>query len=151
VRIAVEDQLVVAADLVDVDQRLVEAADLFAEELEAEVVFADDERAGAGVDQKLSAGGVQVGDRVLVIEPPGDQFLVVPEVFADRQARGQVADANEVFGLIDRAGLEIAGFVEDVVCGQQGLEVAGVDLAVAQEGDRIVQRPAYRGCGRRSR
>ena len=102
--VAVEDQFVVSAHLVHIDQRLAEPADLRGEQFQAEVVLADDERASAGVDQNLCAGGVQIGDRVLVIQPAGDQLLVVPQIFADRQARrSMVADSDKVLGLV-RAG-----------------------------------------------
>ena len=37
-----------------------EAADLFAEQLQPEVVLADDERAGGRVDQEFGAGGVEI-------------------------------------------------------------------------------------------
>ena len=67
-------------------------------------------------------GGVEIGDRILVIQPSLDQLFVVPQILADRQARGRVqriADAYEILGLVRRAGLEIATLVEDVVRRQE--------------------------------
>ena len=52
--VAVEDQLVIAADLVDVDQRLAEAPHLCGEQFEAELVLADHERRRAEVEQNLA-------------------------------------------------------------------------------------------------
>ena len=96
--VAVEDQFVVAADLVDIDKRLPETFDLRRKKLEAKSMLADHERRSAGVDQNLRAGGVQIGDGVAVIEPARDQFFVVPQVFADREPRGQSvgADLDEI-------------------------------------------------------
>src|SRR5205814_7170656 len=134
-------QLIVSADLVDVDEWLAESANLRAEKLDAERMLADGERRGAEVEENLGASGVQVGDRVLVIQSPRDQLLVVPEILADGEAGGDVecvADFDEVFGFVGRARLEIAALVEHVVRRQKRLEVLADDLTVTTDTDGVV-------------
>jgi len=105
-------------------------------------VFADDEGGGAGVDENFRAGGVELGDGVLMVETARDHLFVVPEVFADGEADDLIVDAGEIFVLAQGAGFEIAAFVENVVGRQEGFEMAAEDGAVAEKSDGIVEGAA---------
>ncbi len=111
--VAVEDEFVVGADLVDVDEGFVEGLGLGGEELEAEIVLAHDERRSRAVDEDVCAGLAEVGDGVLVVEATGDQSLVVPKVLADGDAELEAVEGDDVARR--GGGLEVAGLVEDVV------------------------------------
>jgi hypothetical protein len=91
--VAVEDQLVIAPDLVDVDQRLAELLHL--RRTVPGGTHACRPRTGwRCVDQNLRPGGVQIGDGILMIEPAGDQLFIVPQILADAQAADLVADRD---------------------------------------------------------
>jgi hypothetical protein len=113
--VAVEDQLIISADLVHDDQRRAVALGLRAEQLDAKLRFVHHERRSADVEKHLRAGGVEVGDRIAFVQAPLDQPLVVPEVLANRQTDRLIADAHEVSRLAGDARLEIAALVEHVV------------------------------------
>ncbi len=134
--VAVEDEFVVAADLVDVGDGEVPAASLVGEEFVAVVVFSEYEGGGGDVEEELGAGVGECGDGVEVVEGAFEEFLIVPEVFADGDADGDVVDGGE-FDI--GAGLEVAGFVEDVVGGEEGFAAASEDLAVGDDGDGVVE------------
>jgi hypothetical protein len=59
-------------------------------------VLIDDERAGGAVDEDLGAGGIELLDRVLMVEPAGDEPLVVPEVLADADAEVDALDIDDL-------------------------------------------------------
>ena len=114
--VAVKHEFIIAADLIDIDQRTAELPDLRRKKLKAKFVFVDDEGRRAGIDHYFRAGGVERGNRVLMIQAAGDHLFVVPKILANRNAGGQLTKPNEIGSLISRARLEIAALVKYVVC-----------------------------------
>jgi len=137
--VAVEDEFVVAADLVDVDDGKVPAFGLEGEEFVAVFVFSQDEGGGGDVEEEVGAGFGEGFDGVEVVEGAFDEFFIVPEVFADGDAERLIVDESD-FRVW--AGLEVAGFVEDVVGGEEGFEAFGEDFSIADDGDGVVEGSA---------
>ncbi len=118
--VTVEDEFVVGADLVDVDDGHVPAFGLVAEELVAVGIFAEDEGRCGDVEEDFSFRWLRRGarDGVEMIERALQELFIVPEVLADGDADGVIVDGRD-FGI--GAGLEVAGFVEDIVGGEEAL------------------------------
>ena len=123
---AVEDQLVLAADRVAErdEARVVARAD--AQHLLALAVLADVERRGRDVGDELRAGEREVGR--------GRAGL--PDVLADRRADQDVAEAQQEQVA---AGREVAVLVEDAVVRQVALAVDAADLAVGEDVAGVVE------------
>ena len=124
------------------------------EQLQPKRVLAHDERRSAGVDQHLRPGGVQVGDRVLVIQPARrSSSRRSTDLRRSTSPTITSPTLHQVAPLAERPGLKIAALIEHVVRRQQRLEMPADDLPVAQQRDRVVQRPADRArcCARRNR
>src|SRR5690606_9620798 len=98
--VSVEDQLIVPADLINIDQRLVELPNLRGEQLGAEIMLSNNNGGRAAVNHHLGAGLMEIGNGVVVIEAARVQALVVPEILADRQAHKDVADPDELVSLV---------------------------------------------------
>ena len=135
--VAVEDEFVVSADLVDVDDGEVPALGLEAEEFVAVFVFAEDEGGGGDVEKEFGAGAGECADGIEVVEGAFDEFFVIPEVFADGDADRMVIERGD-FGVGD-GGFEVTGFVEDVVGGEEGFESLGDYFAIADDGHGIAE------------
>src|SRR5256885_11589449 len=94
-RRAVEEELVVAADLVDVDERRAVAAGDAREELLARLPPASGGRRRRNVEEDLGALARQLVDRVLAVEPRAANLVVEPEVLADRDAGAHARDLHD--------------------------------------------------------
>ena len=123
-RAAVEDELVLSADLVDVRERHARLGRAHPRELETMRELLDLEGRSVGDEQQLRAALRQVG---------GDR--VEPDVFADRKAQ---ADVPERHRLRQRAGLEDALLIEDAVVRQLVLE-AQLSASVCDQRHGVVQ------------
>ncbi len=121
---AVEHQLVLAADLVQIDHRQAGFHGAFARQFQPLVDLAEFERRAVGDDQQFGARAGQ-----------GLGHGGKPDVLADRQAQSQPAKDHR---LGQRSGGEDALFVEDAVIGQFVLGADGLDLTVRQQIDRVM-------------
>ena len=135
--VAVEDQLVLPADEVDVGQHRAGLAGPLLAQREADVVLV-----------ALVGGGVEHGeDGTARLAGPGDGAAVLPQVLADRDRHVDAVDGDDERGV---AGHEVAGLVEDPVVGQVVLDVAGDDLAVADDRGGVDGRAARPAGGERA-
>ena len=128
-RPAVEHQLVLATDLVDVDDRRVRIRCTGRQHPFAFDALARVERRGVDVDADLGAGGSLFGD--------GPERA--PDVLADRDADLDAADDEQLqrIGLVARR--EVAGLVEHRRVRQQPLAVRADDLAVGAHRGGVVE------------
>ncbi len=132
--VAVEDELVLPADQVHVGQHRAGLAGPLLAEGEAHVVLVS-----------LVGRGVQHGEHGRArLAGPGDGAAVLPQVLADGDGHIDAVDGHDERGV---AGHEVAGLVEHAVVGEVVLDVAGEDLAVADDGCRV-DRCATRSAGR---
>src|SRR5436309_5321608 len=134
---AVEQQFVVAADLIHIDERRVEAAGDLRKQLVARFPLAGVERGGGDIqkDARLLPG--QLIDRVVAVELDAQDLVVEPVVLADGDADARPRDVRR----LHRSGrLEVAQFVEDVVSRQQRFVLLLQDLAVLGDDRAVVQR-----------
>jgi len=140
---AVEDQLVVAADGVAVDDRALHALRGVLDQLGAHRTLALVPGTRGKVQDQVAAGGREGLDRVgATVEQARADRGMIPDVLADRQA-----DATS-FKFHDSGlggGLKIAVLVKDVVRGKQGLARHGQDLSLLAEGRRVQERAAKAG------
>ena len=123
---AVEDQLVLAADGVAERDEARVVARARAQHLLALAVLADVERRRGDVRDELRAGEREVGRG-----RPG-----LPDVLADRQADEHVAEAQQEEVAARR---EVAVLVEDAVVRQVALAVDAAHLAVGEHEARVVE------------
>ena len=125
---AVEHQLVLPADLVDVDQRQAALGDARDRDVEPHVVLVAPVGRAVRHDQDLGAGLGQALDHVL--------GRPTPDVLADRDADPHAAE-------IDRAGhrprREHALLVEHAVVRQIDLEAHGRDRAAVEQAIGVVE------------
>ncbi len=128
-RAAVEHQLVLAADLVDVHQRGVRVGGPGGEHPLAVRRLAEVVGRGVDVDGELGAAGGLFGER-----PVG-----APDVLADADAHLDATDEVELHrvGLVPRR--EVASLVEDGVVGQEALAVGADHPATAADRRRVEQ------------
>ena len=121
---AVEDQLVLAAALVDIDERQAGLDDAGERHLLADIGLVLPVGRAVGRDQHLGAGlGQALRD------------LLEPDVLADRQAEPQPTEADRTR---QRSDLEDAKLVEDAVVGQFDLVAQRLDLATVEQRDGVV-------------
>ena len=130
---AIEHQLVLAADLVAVDQRQAGLGDPRDREVEAHVRLVVLVGRAVGHDQDLGAG---------LLEPLGD--VLGPHVLAHHAADAQLPAARqrERHRPGDRAGGEHALLVEHAVIGQIVLVARGHDPAAGEQQHRVVELAA---------
>ena len=128
-RAAVEHQLVLTADLVDVDERRVAVGRPRGEHPLAVGGLASVVRRGVDVDGEL---GTAVGLH-------GERSIGAPDVLADADADVDATDHEQLerIGLV--AGSEVAGLVEHRVVGQQTLAVGAEHAAVGAHGGGVEQ------------
>src|SRR5262249_22433486 len=129
-RRAVEYELVLAADLVDMDQRHAALGHAGDGKVEAHVVLVARIGRAVGHDHQLGAGLGKAFNHVLVVAPFG------PDIFADRNADAHAAE-------IDRTGRrprrEDASFVEHAIIRQVHLPTHGSDGAAVEQAIRVVE------------
>ena len=140
-RVAVEDQLVVAADLIEVEKRHAMACRVLADHVAPDGRLAHLEGTRRDVHEQVHALGRQVGDRIPGIEPPRPEGRVVPCLLAHREAQAMALEHQRSDVL---SGLEVAVFVEDVVRGQQRLAVAAHNFTAVTQDRRVEERLAAR-------
>ena len=97
-RMAVEDQLVVAADLIQIEKWAAVLDCLLPNHLAPEARLAHRERARRDVDEDAGAGRGELGDRIAGVEPLRPESRVVPDLLADGHAE---PDALERIGSTD--------------------------------------------------
>ncbi|HEX8582092.1 MAG TPA: nitrilase-related carbon-nitrogen hydrolase, partial [Acidimicrobiales bacterium] len=130
-RVAVEDELVLAADLVAVDDRGPRLGRPAADQRQAQVVLGPLVGRGVGGDDEVHPG--LAGDAA--------RAALDPEVLADGQRDVHpVQPHDRQLG----AGHEVAGLVEDAVVGQVPLVIADDDLAAVQQRGRVARGAAPR-------
>ena len=148
---AVEDEGVVAADLVDHDDEGTVTASDGGEHVPAKVALAAPEGRGGDVEDDARVDGDGVGqdgplahefvDRVDGVEAARPEALVIPRVLADGDGEGLAVEHGE--GLVG-GGLEVTLLVEDVVEGEQHFLLEEGDAAVGEEGGDVARMLA---CG----
>src|SRR5437667_7452214 len=109
---AVEDKLIVAAGLVDINQRQMEMAGRGAEHGAAKRALLHVVGRSVDADQQTGASIGKLLHGIAAIEAALPILLVVPDVFADRKRRLGSANLN---GKLLLGGLEVARLVENVV------------------------------------
>ena len=127
---AVEHQFVLAADLIDVNERQSRLGDARDADVEPHVDLIAPVRRTVGHDKDFGAGLGQALDDILVIAPVG------PGVLADRQAEPHAAKADRPG---HRAGGKDALLVEHAVIRQVDLETDGVDAAAGEQRIGIIE------------
>ena len=127
---AIEHQLVLAAQLVQIDQRQAGFDDARGGDVEAGIQFRTLEGGAIRHQQDFRAGFLQALDD-----------FRRPDILADRHAE---ADAAEIHRPRQRPRLEYALFVEHAIVRQVVFEAQRLHLAAIQQGNRIVQLLAFR-------
>jgi len=138
---AVEHEIVVSTDLVDVDERDTMSGHLPAKQFDSKILLSHDEGRGGDVDQQFGAGLYEGLDRVGTVDAPPTELFIVPEVLADREANGDLPPTQRQTcdgDFISR--LEVTEFVEDIVGREQMLGVRGDDAAMCADGRRVAER-----------
>ena len=82
--------------------------------------------------------------RVVLVQRPLPEFLIVPRILADRDRQPHT---HELADLLLARRLEIARFVKHVICRQQHLRLLESNLAALDQRRRIHRRPS-RSCRR---
>ncbi len=127
----IEDQRVVAADLIDVNDRAVVVDSCGTKHTKAKEAFFDGERRSGNVDENASALLDQFGDGVAGVHRRGPERFVVPDVFANGDAELLLVETVDVLFV---ARLKIAGFVEDIVGRKKHLGLFEDDAAFMDQG-----------------
>ncbi len=125
---AVEHQLVLTADLVDVDDRHAALGGARRQGRLALGLLAEVERRGVEVEHQPRTGRARRGHR-----------LGVPDVLADAQRHRHPGDIHHA-GRV--AGVEVALLVEHLVVGQLALEVAHPQRAVLDQPAGVIASPS---------
>ena len=127
---AVEDELVLAADLVDIDDRQVAFGHARDRDVEPDIVLVAPIGRAVGHHQKLRAGLRQRLDDILVVAPVG------PDVFADRNPEAHAAK-------VDRAGRrprsKHATLVEHAIVRQVDFQAHGGNRAAVEQAAAVVE------------
>ena len=136
----VEDEIVIAAELVHVRDRQTMFQRHAAEHLLAPAMFAGGERRCRHVQDHADAGGRELIDRIVMVAAPLPEVAIVPDVLADADPDPRAGDVEELRAVVR---LEVAVLVEDVVGGQQGFPESLIDAAVAQQHGAVEQGPSF--------
>ncbi len=146
---AIEDELVLAADLVDIDQRDAALGHAGDRDVETHLVLVTGVRRSVGHDHQLGARLAEAFHYVFVVTPFG------PNVLTDRKAD---AHASEIDGTGRRPGREQPPFVKHAVIREVHLQPHGgndaaveqaicvVELAAIEPGRPDQQRRTAAGC-----
>src|SRR5579863_879671 len=127
---AVENEAVIAANLIDVDDGDFVMAREGAQHVSAEIAFVEIVGRGRNIDKDSSSLPDQFGDGIALVEALRPKLFVVPTILANGDAE-LLAGVFEI-GLRAR-GLEIAGLIENVVSGEKHFALAEGDFAVAKK------------------
>ena len=131
---AVEHQFVLAAELIDIDQRQAGFGDAGHHDIEADFALVAPIGRAVGHDQDFGAGLGETLDDVLVVAPVG------PGVLADRQAEPHAA---EIHRPRQRPGSEDALLVEHAVIRQIDLEAQRLDAAAGEQRIGVVELAVF--------
>src|SRR5690606_8384009 len=132
----IEDELVVAADLVHVEEAAAVRHRLLRDHPPPQVGLVGREGTGRDVDEQVDVLIGQLLDRIAVVEPARPEVAVVPDVLADRHAEPRALEDDRLDG---GGRLEVAVLVEDVVGRQQRLRAARHDPPATAERRGVVQ------------
>ena len=91
---AVENQTVIPADLIDIDDRACVMAREGAQHVDAEIALVDRVGRGGNIDDNFGALGDQFGYGVAFVERLGPEIFVIPDIFADRDSQLLPPSAN---------------------------------------------------------
>ena len=119
--VAVEDQFVIAADKIAVDQRNAVFGCDATEHVVAQLFLAEMVRRRGNIQEQARARFHQIHNRISLVVGDAAVILVVPNVLADRQAQLVPAEFGNRVGV---GWLEITVLVEHVVRRQESLEAA---------------------------
>jgi hypothetical protein len=139
-RMAVEDQLVVAAHLVHVQERPLVLDGLLSNHVASQCGLAHRERARRQIHEHIDARARELRHGVASVEAAGPELGVVPDFLAHRYAK---AHAPEQHRLNRSTRLEVPVFIEDVVSRQQRLVVMRGNAPVVAEHGRVEKRLAF--------
>ena len=131
---SVEDQAVVAADLIHHRNRNLVLARDRGQHVAAHFAFADPERRRGNVQNNVAARAYQRVDRIHRVQAFGPEELIVPGIFADGKRHAASAEGKQILAFCRS---EIAHLVEHVVSGQKHLRLQKRDFAVLQQRRRI--------------
>ncbi|TPW13631.1 MAG: hypothetical protein FD129_1237 [bacterium] len=141
---SIEDQAVVAADQVHVDDRETMLHGDLAEHLLAQAPLPPRIGGGRQVDQEPGPFLRDGLDGVRAIAARAARVLVIPDVLADRHADRLGLEPREGDG---RRRLEVAILVEDIVVRKQGLPMNGNHLAAPDHPGLVEERLSRVGVG----
>ena len=137
---AIKDEIVVAAELVDAGDKDVVTFGVTSENVTVFLTLAHDKWTCAGAENDLCAACNQRINRIndIAVAITKACVLTFPEIFANGEtdARASVRSWN-IERDRTRARLEVAVFVEDVVRRQELLVIAGEKFAVAEGQQRV--------------
>ena len=134
-RSAIEHQLILASDLVGIDERQIAFGDARDRDVEPNLLLVVRVRRAVGHDKQLCTGLGETLDHVLVVAPLG------PDVLADRHAD---AHAAEVDGTRGRARRKQAALVEHAIVGQVHLHAHRRDGAAVEQAAGVVELAVVR-------
>src|SRR5207302_10130151 len=130
----VEYQFVVAADQIAVNQRRTRLYRQALQHVETGLMFAQMPRRRRDVKDEPGSAFDELDRRVAAIPAIAPEIVVVPDVFADRQADFLSIELDR---RVLRGRFKITVFVENVVGGQQGLGARGQNFSIPQQRDRV--------------
>ena len=132
--VSVEDEFVVCAYLVEVEDRGLELGGGRCEGGESALDFPSGKGACGEVDEEV--GGLGIVERVVPVA--GSELGVVagPEVFADGEDECSAAEGD---GGESLSRQEVSGLIEDIVGGEEEFVVSGEDATVVDEERRVLE------------
>ena len=131
---SIENELVVAADLVHHRNRNLKPAGDGLKHLETHLALAHVIRRGGNVDEQVHSLGGKFLHRVALVKFAVPKLLVVPDVLADGDRHARAVD------LVDRLAfrrLKVAPLVEDIVGRQKHLALPEGNPALGQIGSAV--------------
>ena len=135
---AVEDEIVVAAELIDRQHRQAVLLGVLRQNLQMPIVLAEHKRARRGIHDQFGSGLNQFSHRVGPARVPiaAPDIIAAPEILADAQANLKPVDFDDSGGV---ARAEVAVLIEHVIRRQQPLVVPRQLFAVPVHNERIGQ------------
>lgn len=124
---AVEDEFVVSADDIDVDDGAAAGAGGVGDESEADVFLRAVPGAGREIQEEIELAGAQRFDRIDVVETARSDRVVRPDIFADGETDTLAVELHDGGFL---GGFEITVFVKDVVGREEAFAGGGGDAAL---------------------
>lgn len=126
--VSVEDEFVVCAYLVEVEDRGLELGGGSCEGGESALDFSSGKGACGEVDEEV--GGLGIVERVAPVAGSERGVVAGPEVFADGEDECSAAEGD---GCESLSGQEVSGLIEDIVGGEEEFVVSGEDAPVVDE------------------